>query len=50
MLDSNNKKSMIFIHKKILMDSVYGVKGYKSTIIWEDNFENGITDETIFII
>lgn len=48
MLDSNNKKSMIFVHKKDFnRATVYGIKGYKSTLIWEDKFENGITDNYV---
>ena len=31
---------MIFVHKKDFnRATVYGIKGYKSTLIWEDKFE-----------
>lgn len=41
----NNKTNKYFLHKKDFnRATVYGVKGYKSTLIWEDRFEFGITD------
>jgi hypothetical protein len=47
-LGNNNKKNKIFVHKKDLnRATVYGIKGYKSTLIWEDKFELAITDNYI---
>lgn len=44
-IDENNEKRIIFWHKKDLNRStVFGVKGYKGTLIWEDKYEYGITD------
>ena len=38
-------KSKIYYHKKELSRStVFGIKGYKLSTIWEDRFEYGITD------
>lgn len=35
----------IYIHKKDLnRATVYGAKGFKSTLIWEDDYQNAITD------
>lgn len=39
---SNNK---IFVHKKeVNRATVYGVKGFKGTLIWEDDYQYTITD------
>jgi hypothetical protein len=44
-IDDNGKKVSIFVHKKDLnRATIYGIKGFKRTLIWEDKFENGITD------
>jgi hypothetical protein len=44
-LDQNNQKNLIYCHKKDLNRSTtFGLQGYKSTLIWEDKFEFGITD------
>lgn len=38
----------LFIHKKDLSRAtVFGVKGYKSTLIWEDDFQFTITDNFV---
>lgn len=43
--DEQNKMRKVFFHKKELnRATVYGTKGYRSTFIWEDKFENCITD------
>ncbi|HAO09210.1 MAG TPA: hypothetical protein DCQ50_20030 [Chryseobacterium sp.] len=43
--DDENKLRKIFFHKKELnRATVYGAKGYRSTFVWEDKFENYITD------
>lgn len=43
--NDNGKLRKIFCHKKELnLATVFGSKGYKTTFIWEDKFENGITD------
>jgi hypothetical protein len=35
----------IFVHKKDLnRATVFGIKGFKSTLIWEDEYQNTITD------
>lgn len=35
----------IFVHKKDLnRATVYGINGFKSTLIWEDDYQNTITD------
>ncbi len=40
-----NGKDAIFIHKKDLnRATVYGIKGFKSTLIWEDDYQYTITD------
>jgi hypothetical protein len=48
MPDSNNKMRLAFLHKKDLnRATIYGIKGYKKTFIWEDKFEYGITDNYV---
>ena len=48
LLDDNNKLRHYFCHKKDLnRATVYGIKGYKKTFIWEDKFEYGITDNFV---
>lgn len=43
--DDENKLRKIFFHKKELnRATVYGAKGYRSTFVWEDKYENYITD------
>lgn len=43
--DDQNKLRKIFYHKKDLnRATVYGAKGYRATLVWEDKFENHITD------
>ncbi len=38
----------IFVHKKDLnRATVFGVKGFKSTLIWEDNYQYAITDNFV---
>ncbi len=38
----------IFVHKKDLnRATVYGIQGYKSTLIWEDDYQNTITDNYV---
>ena len=38
----------IFVHKKDLnRATVYGIKGFKSSLIWEDDYQYGITDNYI---
>jgi hypothetical protein len=45
MYDDTGKIKKVFFHKKELnLATVFSTKGYKSTYIWEDKFENGITD------
>lgn len=45
LMGDNGKPKKIFFHKKELnLANVFCGKGYKSTFIWEDKFENGITD------
>ncbi len=40
-----NGKDAIFVHKKDLnRATVYGIKGFKSTLIWEDDYQYTITD------
>ena len=40
-----NGKDAIFIHKKDLnRATVYGIKGFKSMLIWEDDYQYTITD------
>lgn len=35
----------VFVHKKdVAKRTVYGKRGYRSTVIWEDDYEIGITD------
>lgn len=44
-LDENGRLRKIFYHKKELnLATVFSHKGYKTTYIWEDKFENAITD------
>ena len=44
-LDDENKMRKVIFHKKELnRATVYGAKGYRSTYVWEDKFEDGITD------
>ena len=44
-LDENGRLRKIFYHKKELnLATVFSYKGYKTTYIWEDKFENAITD------
>ena len=44
-LDENGRLRKIFYHKKELnLATVFRNKGYKTTYIWEDKFENAITD------
>lgn len=46
--DSNDKMRLVFCHKKDLnRATVYGIKGYKKTFVWEDKFEYGITDNYV---
>lgn len=48
--NENGKLEIIFNHKKDLNRAeVYGKKGYRTTIIWEDKFEYHITDEYRYI-
>lgn len=43
--DDENKLRKILFHKKELnRATVHGAKGYRSTFVWEDKFENYITD------
>lgn len=43
--DDEDKLRKVFFHKKDLnRATVYGSKGYRSTFVWEDKFENYITD------
>lgn len=45
LMGDNGKPKKIFFHKKELnLATVFCGNGYKSTFIWEDKFENGITD------
>lgn len=45
LIGDNGKPKKIFFHKKELnLATVFCRKGYKTTYIWEDKFENGITD------
>jgi hypothetical protein len=42
---NNNGDGEIFVHKKeVNRANVFGTKGFKSTIIWEDNYQYTITD------
>lgn len=44
-IDKYGKKHKIYFHKKELnRATVFGIKGYKLSAIWEDRFEYGITD------
>ena len=43
--DSSGSGGKIFVHKKdINRATVFGVKGFKGTLIWEDDYEYTITD------
>lgn len=47
--DEQNKIKKIFFHKKELnRATVYGAKGYRNTLAWEDKFEIGLTDNYSF--
>lgn len=44
-LNDNGDGNKIYVHKKdINRATVFGVKGFKSTLIWEDDYEYCITD------
>jgi hypothetical protein len=44
-LNLSSSGDSIFVHKKDLnRATVYGVNGFKSTLIWEDNYQYTITD------
>ncbi|AWA30984.1 hypothetical protein HYN48_13340 [Flavobacterium magnum] len=44
-VDDQNKLRKIFFHKKELnRATIYGINGYRSTYIWEDKLEDGITN------
>lgn len=44
-IDNFGKPKKIFYHKKELnLATVFNAPGHKSTYIWEDKYENGITD------
>ena len=47
--DDQNKIRKVFCHKKELnRATVYGAKGYRETLAWEDKFEIGLTDNYSF--
>lgn len=47
--DDQNKLIKTFFHKKELnRATVFGLKGYRSTIVWEDKYEYCITDNYIY--
>lgn len=47
-LDESNKPIKFYLHKKDFKKAdVFGQKGYRSTLIWEDKYEKGITDHYI---
>ena len=51
LMGDNGKPKKIFFHKKELnLANVFCGKGYKSTFIWEDKFENGITDNYMVLL
>jgi hypothetical protein len=44
-LNDNSDKGEIFVHKKdVNRATVYGVKGFSGTLIWEDEYQYTITD------
>lgn len=44
-IDDLGKQKKVFYHKKELnLATVFNAHGHKATYIWEDKFENGITD------
>jgi hypothetical protein len=44
-LNINDNKEEFFVHKKdIRRATVFGIKGFKFTLIWEDNYQYVITD------
>jgi hypothetical protein len=48
LLNKDGNGTEIFVHKKDLnRATVFGVKGFKSTIIWEDNYQYTITDNYV---
>ena len=48
--DDENKIRKVFFHKKELnRATIYGFKGYRNTFVWEDKFENYITDNYRYI-
>jgi len=43
--DESGKKTKMYLHQKDFNRAdVFGTRGYKSTIIWEDDYEYGIND------
>lgn len=47
--DDENKIRKVMFHKKELnRATVYGIKGYRSTYVWEDKYEDGITDNYMY--
>lgn len=46
--DQNKMRKMIFHKKELNRATVYGAKGYRTTLAWEDKFENCITDNYEF--
>lgn len=43
--DEMGKSKKVFCHKNELnLATVFSAKGYRTTVAWEDKFENGITD------
>lgn len=47
--DDQNKMRKVYFHKKELnRATVYGTKGYRNTLAWEDKFEIGLTDNYSF--
>lgn len=45
-IDDMGKPKKMFCHKNELnLATVFSGKGYKTTVAWEDKFENGITDK-----
>lgn len=47
-LNKDGENGEIFVHKKdINRATVYGVKGFKSSLIWEDDYQYTITDNFI---
>jgi hypothetical protein len=51
MKDENGKIKKTFIHKKdINLATVFSYKGFKTTGIWEDKYEKGITDNYVVFL